>query len=103
MKGRVGTGPRAVIRGKRAYPVAYLVVTEVQVGEEHCVLQACRERQGAASQGGKRSGTASLQPAAPPASPWPGQQPPVSFIGRSTKNISANDLIWEFFEKHPMK
>ena len=34
---------------------------------------------------------------------WPGQQPPVSFIGRSTKNISANDLIWEFFEKHPMK
>lgn len=34
---------------------------------------------------------------------WPGQQPPVSFIGRSTKNISANDLMWEFFEKHPMK
>jgi polyhydroxybutyrate depolymerase len=34
---------------------------------------------------------------------WPGKQPPVSFIGKSTKNISANDLIWEFFEKHPMK
>ena len=34
---------------------------------------------------------------------WPGQQPPVDFIGKSTKNISANDLIWEFFEKHPMK
>lgn len=34
---------------------------------------------------------------------WPGQQPPVSFIGKSTKNISANDLIWEFFQKHPMK
>jgi polyhydroxybutyrate depolymerase len=34
---------------------------------------------------------------------WPGQQPPVSFIGRSTKNISANDLMWEFFQKHPMK
>ena len=33
---------------------------------------------------------------------WPGQQPPVDFIGKSTKNISANDLIWEFFEKHPM-
>ncbi|MEI8372252.1 MAG: hypothetical protein WCJ35_05370 [Planctomycetota bacterium] len=33
----------------------------------------------------------------------PGQQPPVDFIGKSTKNISANDLIWEFFEKHPMK
>jgi polyhydroxybutyrate depolymerase len=34
---------------------------------------------------------------------WPGQQPPVGFIGKSTKNISANDMIWEFFEKHPMK
>jgi polyhydroxybutyrate depolymerase len=34
---------------------------------------------------------------------WPGQQPSVGFIGKSTKNISANDLIWEFFEKHPMK
>ena len=34
---------------------------------------------------------------------WPGQQPPVEFIGKSTKNISANDHIWAFFEKHPMK
>ena len=34
---------------------------------------------------------------------WPGQQPPVSFIGKSVKNISANDLMWEFFQKHPMK
>lgn len=34
---------------------------------------------------------------------WPGRQPPVRFIGKSTKNISANDLIWDFFEKHPMK
>jgi polyhydroxybutyrate depolymerase len=34
---------------------------------------------------------------------WPGQQPPVGFIGTSVKNISANDLIWEFFQKHPMK
>lgn len=34
---------------------------------------------------------------------WPGQQPPVGFIGKSTKNISANDLIWEFFEKHSVK
>ena len=34
---------------------------------------------------------------------WPGRQPPVNFLGKSTKNISANDLIWEFFEKHPMK
>ena len=34
---------------------------------------------------------------------WPGEQPPVSFIGKSVKNISANDLMWEFFEKHPMR
>ena len=34
---------------------------------------------------------------------WPGRQPPVGVIGKSAKNISANDLMWEFFEKHPMK
>lgn len=34
---------------------------------------------------------------------WPGQQPPVGFIGKSATNISANDLMWEFFQKHPMK
>jgi polyhydroxybutyrate depolymerase len=34
---------------------------------------------------------------------WPGQEPMVGFLGKSTKNISANDLIWEFFQKHPMK
>ena len=34
---------------------------------------------------------------------WPGQKPPVGFISRSAMNISANDLIWDFFQKHPMK
>jgi polyhydroxybutyrate depolymerase len=34
---------------------------------------------------------------------WPGQKPPVGFMGKSAMNISANDLIWEFFKKHPMK
>lgn len=34
---------------------------------------------------------------------WPGQEPPVGFIGKSTKSISANDLMWEFFEQHPLK
>ncbi|MFM8892525.1 MAG: alpha/beta hydrolase family esterase [Planctomycetia bacterium] len=33
---------------------------------------------------------------------WPGQPPPVWFIGRSTKKFSANDLIWEFFVRHPL-
>jgi polyhydroxybutyrate depolymerase len=34
---------------------------------------------------------------------WPGRQPPLAFLGRSTKNIQANDVMWEFFERHPMK
>jgi polyhydroxybutyrate depolymerase len=34
---------------------------------------------------------------------WPGREPALKALGRSTRNISANDLIWEFFEKHPMK
>jgi polyhydroxybutyrate depolymerase len=34
---------------------------------------------------------------------WPGRDPLVPFLGKSTKDISANDLIWEFFEKHPMR
>ena len=34
---------------------------------------------------------------------WPGMKAPVNFIGKSTQNISANDLMWEFFEKHPLK
>jgi polyhydroxybutyrate depolymerase len=34
---------------------------------------------------------------------WPGRDPPYRFLGKSTKDISANDLIWEFFQKHPMK
>ena len=33
---------------------------------------------------------------------WPDMQPPVGFIGKSTKNISANDLLWEFFQRHPL-
>jgi poly(3-hydroxybutyrate) depolymerase len=34
---------------------------------------------------------------------WPGRDPKVRFLGKYTKNISANDLMWEFFKKHPMK
>ena len=33
---------------------------------------------------------------------WPGQQPGLSLIGKSTSEISANQMIWTFFEKHPM-
>lgn len=32
---------------------------------------------------------------------WPGLPPRVVFLGPCTQNISANDLLWEFFVKHP--
>jgi polyhydroxybutyrate depolymerase len=34
---------------------------------------------------------------------WPGEPPPFSFLGRSATNVSANELMWEFFQKHPLK
>lgn len=34
---------------------------------------------------------------------WPGMKPIVALLGPSTMDISANDLMWEFFQKHPMK
>lgn len=34
---------------------------------------------------------------------WPGREPPLKFLGPSTQDISANDLMWEFFKRHPMK
>jgi polyhydroxybutyrate depolymerase len=34
---------------------------------------------------------------------WPGKKPRVNFLGKSTKTVSANDLMWDFFERHPMK
>lgn len=32
---------------------------------------------------------------------WPGRRPPLLYLGKSTKNISANDVIWDFFQRHP--
>lgn len=29
---------------------------------------------------------------------WPGQQPTVRFLGKSTRNVSANEMMWEFFQ-----
>jgi polyhydroxybutyrate depolymerase len=34
---------------------------------------------------------------------WPGRQPALGWIGRSTSDVSANDLMWTFFQRHPMK
>lgn len=32
---------------------------------------------------------------------WPGRPPRLNFLGKSTRNLSANDVMWEFFQKHP--
>lgn len=32
---------------------------------------------------------------------WPGKKPSSAILGESALNISANDLMWEFFQKHP--
>jgi polyhydroxybutyrate depolymerase len=33
---------------------------------------------------------------------WPGRTTRIAMLGKSTLNISANDLLWAFFEEHPM-
>jgi polyhydroxybutyrate depolymerase len=30
---------------------------------------------------------------------WPGRQPLLSYLGPSTRNLSANDVMWEFFQR----
>ncbi|MFO0424779.1 MAG: alpha/beta hydrolase family esterase [Planctomycetia bacterium] len=34
---------------------------------------------------------------------WPGREPRLRALGPSTRDISANDMMWEFFQQHPMK
>jgi polyhydroxybutyrate depolymerase len=34
---------------------------------------------------------------------WPGRRMPGSFLGASPLDLSASDLIWEFFARHPKK
>lgn len=34
---------------------------------------------------------------------WPGKEPRLRSLGASTRDISANDMMWEFFQQHPMK
>jgi polyhydroxybutyrate depolymerase len=31
---------------------------------------------------------------------WPGRPSIAFFLGKTTKNVNANDVMWEFFEKH---
>jgi polyhydroxybutyrate depolymerase len=34
---------------------------------------------------------------------WPGKEPALKVLGKATKNVSANEVMWQFFEKHPMR
>jgi polyhydroxybutyrate depolymerase len=34
---------------------------------------------------------------------WPGREPGTKVLGRATRNVSANDMMWDFFEKHAMR
>ncbi len=34
---------------------------------------------------------------------WPGKEPRLRTLGVSTRDISANDMMWEFFQRHPMR
>jgi polyhydroxybutyrate depolymerase len=33
---------------------------------------------------------------------WPGRESRLASLGTSTRDISANDLMWEFFQRHPL-
>jgi len=33
---------------------------------------------------------------------WPGREPRLASLGKSTRDISANDLMWDFFQRHPL-
>lgn len=33
---------------------------------------------------------------------WPGRPPLPAALGKSTMNVAANDLLWEFFARHPL-
>ena len=34
---------------------------------------------------------------------WPGRESRLRSLGASTRDISANDMMWDFFQHHPIK
>ncbi len=34
---------------------------------------------------------------------WPGQDPRMELMGKYTQDIQANDLVWDFFSRHPLR
>ncbi len=33
---------------------------------------------------------------------WPGREPIGAFLGKSAMSLDANELIWDFFTRHPL-
>lgn len=50
--------------------------------------------------GGREGSTVVLVEIAGGGHTWPGEEPLVEILGPSTRDISANDMIWEFFQSH---
>jgi polyhydroxybutyrate depolymerase len=65
-------------------------------GEEHCVI---RKTYGP----GRDGAEVILYVIDGGGHTWPGRHPRLFFLGKSTRIISANDLMWDFFQRHPMK
>jgi polyhydroxybutyrate depolymerase len=34
---------------------------------------------------------------------WPGREPLLQVLGKATRNVSANEMMWDFFSRHAMK
>jgi polyhydroxybutyrate depolymerase len=34
---------------------------------------------------------------------WPGREPALQLLGKATKNVSANEMMWVFFARHARK
>ncbi len=34
---------------------------------------------------------------------WPGRQPALTFLGKATRDVSVNEMMWKFVKKHLMR
>lgn len=50
--------------------------------------------------GGERGSQVSIYTIEGGGHTWPGRESPLKQLGRSTQNLSANAVMWEFFERH---
>ena len=63
---------------------------------EACGLRVTRRRHA----GGRDGSEVVLVTIAGGGHTWPGRRPPLWLLGKSTETVAANDLLWEFFERH---